>query len=85
MRLLLDPHTLLWFMGNDPSLSAPARTAIEDPNNHKLVSIATCWEMSIKAGLKKLGLVEPVAVLLGRELPANKFDLSWTRSWCLIP
>ncbi len=75
MRLLLDTHTLLWFLGNDPSLSATARAAIEDPANHKLVSIATCWEMSIKAGLGKLGLVEPVAVFLGRELPANNFDL----------
>ena len=56
-------------------LSATARAAIEDPTNHKLVSMATCWEMSIKAGLKKLGLVEPVAVFLGRELPANNFDV----------
>jgi PIN domain nuclease of toxin-antitoxin system len=31
--------------------------------------------MAIKAGLKKLALVEPVAVFLGRELPANNFDL----------
>ena len=56
MNLLLDTHTLLWFLQNDPSLSAKARTAIEDPANQKLVSDATCWEMSIKAGLKKLGL-----------------------------
>ncbi|OWK34759.1 type II toxin-antitoxin system VapC family toxin [Fimbriiglobus ruber] len=75
MRLLLDTHALLWFLGNDPALSSTARIAIEDPTNHKLVSIVTCWEMSIKAGLKKLGLVEPVAVFLGRELPANGLDL----------
>jgi PIN domain nuclease of toxin-antitoxin system len=31
--------------------------------------------MAIKAGLGKLRLAEPVAVLLGRELPANHFDL----------
>ena len=47
MRLLLDTHTLLWFLRNDPLLSATARTAIEDPANHKLVSFATCWEMAI--------------------------------------
>jgi PIN domain nuclease of toxin-antitoxin system len=75
MSLLLDTHTLLWFLLNDRSLSAIARGAIEDPANHKFVSIATCWEMSIKAGLGKLRLVEPVAVFLGRELPANNFDL----------
>ena len=75
MRLLLDTHTVLWFLRNDPSLSVNARTAIEDPANDKLVSIATCWEMSIKAGLKRLGLVEPVAVFLARELPANSLAL----------
>lgn len=75
MRLLLDTHTLLWFLEDSPSLSATARAAIEDPGNHKLVSIATCWEMAIKAGLKKLRLVEPVGAFLGRELPANNFDL----------
>ncbi len=74
-EILLDTHTLLWFLANDPALSATARAAIEDPTNHKLVSIATCWEMAIKAGLRKLRLVEPVAVFLGRELPANNFGL----------
>jgi PIN domain nuclease of toxin-antitoxin system len=72
---LLDTHALLWFLESAPTLSATARAAIENPANHKLVSLATCWEMSIKAGLKKLGLVEPVAVFLGRELPANHFDV----------
>jgi PIN domain nuclease of toxin-antitoxin system len=75
VRLLLDTHTLLWFLEDDPALSAAARVAIEDPTNDKLVSMATCWEMAIKAGLKKLRLVEPVAVFLGRELPANGFTL----------
>ncbi len=75
MNLLLDTHALLWFLDNDSSLSATALAAIQDPTNHKLVSIATCWEMSIKAGLKKLRIVEPVASFLGRELPANNFDL----------
>ena len=75
MKLLLDTHTLLWFLQNDPSLSARARTTIEDPTNQKLVSIATCWEVSIKAGLNKLGLVEPVAAFLGRELLASRFTL----------
>jgi PIN domain nuclease of toxin-antitoxin system len=75
VRLLLGTHTLLWFLANDPALSATARAAIENPTNHKLVSVATCWEMAIKAGLRKLRLVEPVPVFLGRELPANSFDL----------
>jgi len=30
MRLLLDTHTLLWFLDNSPHLSATARALIED-------------------------------------------------------
>jgi PIN domain nuclease of toxin-antitoxin system len=42
VKLLLDTHTLLWFLTNDPALSATARAAIENPANHKFVSIITC-------------------------------------------
>ncbi len=75
MILLLDTHTLLWFLRDDNALSVTAKAEIENPANEKLVSIATCWEISIKAGLGKLGLGEPASVLLGRELPRNNFDL----------
>lgn len=75
MNLLLDTHTLLWFLRDDPSLSAIAKALILDPNNHKFVSVASCWEIAIKATRNKLGLTEPSGVLLGRELPRNRFDL----------
>ena len=75
MTLLLDTHTLLWFLKNDPQLSASAKAAIENSANRKLVSIVSCWEIAIKAGLGKLKLGEPTAVLLSREIPANSFDL----------
>ncbi len=75
MNLLLDTHTLLWFLRDDPRLSAAAKALILDPANHKFVSVASCWEIAIKATRKKLGLTEPSGVLLGRELPRNGFDL----------
>ena len=56
MTLLLDTHTLLWFLTNDASLSARARQSIEDPANAKQVSAASLWEAAIKAGLGKLNL-----------------------------
>ena len=59
MTLLLDTHSFLWFCQGDTSLSAAAKTLIEDPNNRKLLSLASCWEIAIKAGLKKLTLGEP--------------------------
>ena len=75
MTLLLDTHTLLWFLSDDPSLSSMAKSLIQEPANQKLVSIASCWEISIKAGLGKMGLTEPAGLLLARELPRNNFVL----------
>lgn len=73
--LLLDTHTILWFLWDDPQLSAPARAAIEDPSNRKLVSLGSCWEIAIKAGLGKLILGEPSRSFLGREIARNHFEL----------
>jgi PIN domain nuclease of toxin-antitoxin system len=73
--VLLDTHTLLWFFSDDAALSVSAKSTILDPANRKLVSIASCWEIAIKAGLGKLNLTEPSSVLLARELNRNHFDL----------
>jgi PIN domain nuclease of toxin-antitoxin system len=73
--LLLDTHTFLWFVWDDPQLSSSAKALIEDPNNHKLVSIASCWEISIKAGVGKLELGEPSRSFLPREIARNNFEL----------
>jgi len=75
VTLLLDTHALLWFLRDDPLLSATAKAAIVAPTNRKLVSVASCWEIAIKAGLGKLKLGEPAAVLLAREIPRNNFVL----------
>lgn len=56
MTLLLDTQVMLWFFWDDPQLNATAKALIEDPANRKLVSIASCWEIAIKVGLKKLHL-----------------------------
>lgn len=39
-RVLLDTHTLLWFVLNDPQLSRDAKTVLTDPNTDGLVSPA---------------------------------------------
>jgi PIN domain nuclease of toxin-antitoxin system len=75
VRLLLDAHALLWFLADDPKLSSTAKALIEDPGNDRLVSVATCWEIAIKAGLKKLHLGEPAATFLPRELATNRCGL----------
>lgn len=75
ISLLLDSHTMLWFFWDDPQLSSHAKLLIEDPNNRKLVSIASCWEIAIKVGLGKLNLGEPSRSFLSREIARNNFEL----------
>lgn len=58
MRLLLDTHVLLWWLTNDPKLSANARGAIADTDNTIFVSAASAWEIATKERIGKLqGLV----------------------------
>jgi PIN domain nuclease of toxin-antitoxin system len=74
-ELLLDTHTMLWFLWDDSRLSGPAKSLIEDANNRKLVSIASCWEIAIKVGLGKLDLGESSRSFLPREIARNSFEL----------
>ena len=73
--ILLDSHAFLWFVWDDPLLSPVAKQRIEDPANPKWVSVASCWEIAIKAGLGKLRLGEPATTFLPRELATNHFSL----------
>jgi PIN domain nuclease of toxin-antitoxin system len=53
-RLLVDTHALLWWLTDDPGLSATARDALADPANDVRVSTASVWEIAIKRALGKL-------------------------------
>jgi len=75
MKLLLDTHTLLWFIAGNASLSESARTLIEDVSNEKFVSIASIWETAIKVSIGKMSLSAPFDVLFPHQLNINGFDL----------
>lgn len=54
MRLLLDTHVLLWWLGDDRRLPAAVAEAVADGTNEVAVSAATVWEIGIKRALGKL-------------------------------
>jgi PIN domain nuclease of toxin-antitoxin system len=70
VKLLLDSHAYLWWLDDDPSLSAPARAAIADPENVVLVSAATVWEIEIK---RVLGRLKAPDVDFAAEIETNQF------------
>jgi len=66
MRLLLDTHTLLWWLAENPSLPSSARKLIANKNNDVLVSAASAWEIATKVRLGKL----PIALDLAHDFTA---------------
>lgn len=58
MRLLLDTHALLWWIGDEKRLNKPAFAAITDRANEIFVSAASLWEISTKRNLGKLDAPE---------------------------
>ncbi len=59
MRVLIDSHALIWAVDEPSRLGPIAASTIRDPAIDRLVSVATIWEIAIKAGLKKLALTLP--------------------------
>ena len=75
MRLLLDTHTFLWFVGDDPKLSATARLMIGDGDNEVMLSLASIWEIAIKVSLGKLLLAEPLESFVTTQIERNDIRL----------
>lgn len=75
MNLLLDTHTFLWFIAGDARLSQSARSAIEDLNNSRYLSVASLWELAIKLSIGKFELGEPFEILIPSQLAENRIEL----------
>ena len=54
MNVLLDTHTLLWFLEGDKSLSQKALGIIENDTNTVYVSNISLFEITIKVKIQKL-------------------------------
>ncbi len=75
MRLLLDTHTLLWWLTDDLSLTNRARSAIGRTANSILVSAASAWEIGTKVRLGKLPAANDLVSDLPRQLDAEGFEM----------
>ncbi|NJN89321.1 MAG: type II toxin-antitoxin system VapC family toxin [Leptolyngbyaceae cyanobacterium SL_5_14] len=60
--MLLDTHTLLWFLNDDSRLPNPLKQQIETTET-VFVSIASIWEISIKVNIGKLTLLTPLEMM----------------------
>lgn len=75
MRVLVDTHALLWFLTADSRLSEQARELISTADNEVLVSIATLWEIAIKASLGRIDLGSTFAEFVTEQVENNGFSV----------
>ena len=75
MKLLLDTHTFLWFINGDSKLSNHAKKLIENVSNKRLLSIASLWEISIKASIGRLKLNSSLKQLFADHIQGNAIEL----------
>ncbi|HEX8846291.1 MAG TPA: type II toxin-antitoxin system VapC family toxin [Pyrinomonadaceae bacterium] len=74
MKLLLDTHTFLWFIEDNPRLSVQAKNLLESDAD-LLLSIACLWEISIKVSTGKLSLAQPFNIFLPQQLAENDIEI----------
>ena len=86
MRILLDTHLLLWWLGNSPILSTLARALISEPQNTVFISAVSLWEIWLKESLGKLKLPADFEAKLAAE-PFESLPMSAThaRQVALLP
>lgn len=74
MRLLLDTHTLIWWLIDSPSLPVSARKLIGSRNSPVLVSAVSAWEIATKVRLGRLDVAVDLAKDFGGYLARERFE-----------
>jgi PIN domain nuclease of toxin-antitoxin system len=71
--LLLDTHTFLWAVLDDPRLSDNARALMLNVDNELLVSPASYWEIAIKISVGKYAIDDDFEAFMERQTIYSEF------------
>jgi PIN domain nuclease of toxin-antitoxin system len=69
MSVLLDTHTFLWALTDESKLSDRVRKLL--PNAETWLSVASLWEILIKAQIGKMPLPQPTGPFVMSKLRSN--------------
>ncbi|MGH7840322.1 MAG: type II toxin-antitoxin system VapC family toxin [Candidatus Binataceae bacterium] len=75
MRVLLDTHTFIWWLYEDPQLSARAREMISSAQNEIVVSVLTGWEIVLKTQLLRDVRRSDLQAYVTAQIAANGFQV----------
>jgi len=73
--VFLDTHAFLWFVFDDPRLSAAAARTIEDTAVTKLLSVISLWEITIKRQVGKLQLGMELDAFFEEHVTSRELEL----------
>ncbi len=75
MKYLLDTHSLLWIITDDPRLSKNAQDIYLDSENGIFLSMASIWELAIKSSLEKISLEKPLDEFVSEHVHGNNIEI----------
>ncbi|MBK6328196.1 MAG: type II toxin-antitoxin system VapC family toxin [Chloroflexi bacterium] len=75
MNLLLDTHAFIWWYSEPEKLPDRVLAACQDVTNLLALSVASVWEMQIKAQLGKLQLAKPLSEIIQHQQEQNQLQL----------
>jgi PIN domain nuclease of toxin-antitoxin system len=74
MRILVDTQIFLWAITGDPRMSKAHRAHYLDPANDLYLSVASVWEILIKAALGRLAIPAPRVDFVVRQMSLNRLS-----------
>jgi PIN domain nuclease of toxin-antitoxin system len=75
VKLLLDTHAFIWLNEESRQLSDTVKALYRTKENEIYLSIASAWEIQIKAQLGKLDLKMPIKELIHKNIEENQIYL----------
>lgn len=74
MRILIDTHAVLWWVSAEHRLSDRVRSLMRDPATEVIVSVASIFEIAIKAAKGDLELPSAVDRYLPKRIRQYRWD-----------
>jgi PIN domain nuclease of toxin-antitoxin system len=75
MKLLLDTQVFIWWDSESKRLPQRILQLCEDEANALVLSVASIWEMQIKAQLGKLDLDRPLQQIVLEQQEGNRLEI----------
>jgi PIN domain nuclease of toxin-antitoxin system len=75
MRLLLDTQVFIWWDSESDKLPRRVLQLCEDESNTLVLSVASIWEIQIKAQLGKLELDRPLQQIVREQQDDNRLEI----------